>query len=341
MRRLAYVFGALLLLTATALPALGQDAGSEGPPVGVWQKEFAIGLNILQSSYSQNWNGGDKGSVVWNGTFDGRMEKQYSERSNWRNTLKLAYGQTHSQERDTDGSLYWQKPDKTDDLVAFESLYRVTPKSGWDPFVALSFESMFDDRNDPENRSLPFNPLILSPSVGIARTLVAAEHRSLLARVGVAWVLNSRRFFTDPAPSTATIRESSNEIAAEAVIEYKVGALDKRVDWESRLTLMLPFVYSAKSVFEDDFDPTDFGLPADVASYTTTLDVDWENTFTANITKVISVKLYVRWVYDKYDNTVAPIYQDGDLVNAGGVLQALRKAGQFKETLALGLGYRF
>jgi len=341
MRRLAMTLGALLLLTVTALPALGQDAEPEGPPLGVWQKEFKIGLNILQSSYSQNWNGGDKGSVVWNGAFDGRMEKQYSERSNWRNTLKLAYGQTHNQEREDNGNLYWKRPDKTDDLIDFESLYRLTQKSGWDPYLALSFKSMFDDRNDPANRSLPFNPLILSPSAGISRKFVATEHRSLLARAGIAWVLNSRRFFTEPAPSTTTISETSNEVAAQAVIEYKVGALDKRVDWESKLTLLLPFVYSAKKVFEDDFNPVDFGLPADVASYTTTLDVDWENTFTANITKVISVKLYVRWVYDKYDNTVAPVYEDGDLVNAGDVAQAIRKAGQFKQTLALSFGYTF
>ena len=343
MRRTICVTGALMLLVA-ALPALAQEEGGDGPPIGVWQNEFAIGLNILQSSYSQNWNGGDKGSVVWNGSFDGRMEKQFSAHSNWRNTLKLTYGQTHSQERDGDGSLYWKKPDKTGDIIDFESFYRWTQESGWDPFAALTFKSMFDDRNDPANRSLMFNPMSLSPSVGISRRFVDTEDRSLLARLGVAWILNSRRFFTEPAPSLTTIRETSDELAAEAVVEYKVGALDKRVDWESRLTLILPFVYSGKSVFEDDLSADDLvglGLPEDVASYTTTLDVDWENTFTANITKVISVKLYVRWVYDKYDNTVTPVVENGDLVNAANVQQAIRKAGQFKQTLALGLGYKF
>ncbi len=54
---------ALVSLVAVAVPAQAQDE----TPVGVWQNEFALGLNVLQSSYSQNWNGGDKGSVVWNG----------------------------------------------------------------------------------------------------------------------------------------------------------------------------------------------------------------------------------------------------------------------------------
>ncbi|MFN2371844.1 MAG: DUF3078 domain-containing protein, partial [Candidatus Krumholzibacteriia bacterium] len=121
------------LLAAFAFPVRAQDAA----PVGVWQKEFKLGLNILQSSYSENWNGGDKGSVVWNGAFEGRMEKQYGQSRNWRHSLKLSYGQTHQQDRDAGGDLYWRRPDKTDDIIDYESLLRFTQDSGWDPFVAL------------------------------------------------------------------------------------------------------------------------------------------------------------------------------------------------------------
>jgi opacity protein-like surface antigen len=325
-----------LVLASFATAALAQDpAPAEG-----WQNEFSIGLNMLQSSYSQNWNGGDKGSINWNGTFDAKMERQYTSR-NWRNTLKLAYGQSHKQERDGSDQLYWQKPDKTDDIIDFESLLRFTQHSGWDPYVAVNAKSKFDDRSDSAGRGIMFNPVTVSPSAGIARKLVNTEDRSLLARLGVAWIYNSRSFFLNPAPDTATQRESSNEFAAEAVFEYKVGALDKRVDWESKLTLLLPFVYSGKSVFEDDLDLAAEGLPDDVAGYTTTLDVDWENTFTANITSLIAVKLFVRWVYDKYDNTVSPVVENGTLTNAADVHNAIRKAGQFKQTLALGMTYKF
>ena len=86
-------FGLVLVLAiglAVAHPVQAQD----GPPIGVWQKEVKVGLNILQSSYSNNWNGGEKGSVVWNGNLDARYEKQFSATSNRRNTLKLAYGQS-------------------------------------------------------------------------------------------------------------------------------------------------------------------------------------------------------------------------------------------------------
>ncbi|MBE0565347.1 MAG: DUF3078 domain-containing protein [Krumholzibacteria bacterium] len=331
----------ILVLAAALAASAPLVLAQEAAPVGVWQNEFKLGLNVLQSSYSENWNGGDKGSVVWSGAFDGRMEKQYSESRNWRNTLKLTYGQTHQQDRDAGGDLYWRRPDKSDDIIDFESLLRFTQASGWDPFVALGFTSKFDDRNDAAGRSIMFNPMTVTPSAGISRKLIAEEDRLLLGRLGVAYILNSRSFFTDPAPATDTRRESSSELAAEAVLEYKVGALDKRVDWESRLTLMLPFIYSGKSVFEDDLDPAAWGLPDDVAGYTTTLDVDWDNTFTANITRVIAVKLFLRWVYDKYDNTVTPVVEEGVLLNAEPVAQAVRKGGQFKQTLALAFGYTF
>jgi hypothetical protein len=331
----------LLLLATLAVPALAQD---EEVPVGVWQKEFTIGVNMLQSTYSNNWNGGEKGAINWTGSFDGRVEKQYEGATNWRNTLKLTYGQTHNQERGADGDLYWKRPDKTDDIIHFESFLRWRQGSGWDPYVALDFRSMFDDRSDPANRSLTLNPMTLAPSAGISRKFVDQEKRSLLGRLGLAYPLNTRKFFTEPAPSTSVQRESSQELAAEAVVEYKVGALDERVDWESTLRLMLPFIYSGKTVFENDLSPAEaalWGLPEDIASYTTTLDVDWENTFTANITKVISVRLAIRWVYDKYDNTVTPVVENGSLLNGDVVAQAVRKAGQFRQTLALGLGYTF
>ncbi len=329
---------ALIALLTVAAPLA---AAEEAAPVGVWQSEYELGINLLQSSYSRNWNGGDKGSIVWNGAFSGRMEKQLSEGANWRNTLKLTYGQTHQQARAGDGSLFWQKPDKTDDIIDFESLFRFTQKSGWDPYVALNFKSMFEDRTDPANRIININPMTITPSAGLSRRFVDTEDRKLLARVGAAYILSSRKFFTDPAPATETRRESSDALAAEAVVEYLSPVLDGRVNWESKLTLQLPVIYSGKSVLEDDIDPVAWGLPEDVAGYTTALDVDWQNTFSAAITKVISVKLFVRWVYDKYDNSVAPVYENGSLVNAGAVNQAIRKAGQFKQTLALGFGYKF
>jgi len=331
------VFYAMLLSALlAAAPALAQEAAA---PVG-WQHEVGLSLGLLQSSYSSNWNGGDKGSVVWAANIDGLLEKQMSPSLNWRNTLKLAYGQTHKQDRTAAGKLVWLRPDKTVDTIELESLMRWTRDDGWDPFAAFAFHSLFQDLSDPQ-RALNLNPKTFKESAGLSRQFVKTDERELMWRVGVAFIQNSRKYFSEPYPSEATGSESSSEVAAEMVTEYKSKVLDGRVGWESKLTLTQPFHTSSKSIIEDGFTSA-AALPADLADYTTVMDADWENTFSADITKVISVKLYVRWVYDKYDNSVEPVVDEGGaLVNEADVRNAIRKAGQFKQALALSFGYKF
>lgn len=338
--RMAAASAALAICAAGATVAAAQDPAPAAVDTA-WQHSVSLGVNVLQSSYSRNWNGGDKGSVVWAGVVDAVLERQFGASANWRNTLNLAYGQTHSQEREADGSLIWKRPDKTTDNVQFESLLRWTTASGWDPFVALNFNSLFEDLTADPNHPLTFNPLKFKESAGLSRKLVAKDKQVLLTRLGVAFIQNSRRYFVDPAVDRTTATSTSNEAAAEWITEYAVGALNGRVDWASKLTLSLPFSYSGKSVLQDDVVSLG-SLPTDVADYTTALDVDFENTFSAAITKVISVKFFLRWVYDRYDNSVKPEADpDGNLLNETAVAQAIRKAGQFKQTLALGFAYKF
>ena len=150
--------GAVALILLLAVPALAQDADQK---IGIWQKDVELGVNILAEFYSKNWNGGDKGSVVWTGVLDAKLEKQFNEKTNWRNVLKLAYGQTHQQERDASGDLFWPRPDKTDDMIDFESMFRWTPENGWDPFVAFKFTSMFSDQSDAAGRTIGPEPEVL------------------------------------------------------------------------------------------------------------------------------------------------------------------------------------
>ena len=56
---------------------------------------------------------------------------------------------------------------------------------------------------------------------------------------------------------------------------------------------------------------------------------------------MINVQLYLRWVYDKYDNSATPVMVDGVMHNVATVNGSIRKAGQFKQTMSLGLAYTF
>jgi hypothetical protein len=68
--------------------------------------------------------------------------------------------------------------------------------------------------------------------------------------------------------------------------------------------------------------------------------VDFQNQFTAQITRFIAVNLFVQFLYDKFDaaaNIDPTLAADVSRVELD---RTTRKAGQFKQTLALALTYR-
>ncbi len=106
------LFACLVLLTATA--SASTDSLS-------WRPSVDLMFTLTQNAYSDNWAGGDVGSVTWVGTANLRLERQFPTPWNWRNILKLSFGQTHNQDAD---SRQWKRPFKSTDLIDFESLLR-------------------------------------------------------------------------------------------------------------------------------------------------------------------------------------------------------------------------
>jgi hypothetical protein len=334
---------ALSLGAGASLAGAEEKAGKKVLDVGRWYPSAEAGINLTQSAYSDNWAGGDKGSVVW--VFNGKAaaENQLDPKVNWNSILKLAYGQTHRQSSDSGGRRGWDRPEKSTDLVDLETLFRFTLGGFVDPFFAGRFESQFQDASDPAGRLLSLNPLKFKETAGIAKQLVKEENRELLTRFGFAFRQNSRRAFTDSV-GTSTATESTNDGGLEWVTDFKTKTADGRLAWTSKLTLTQPVFFSG----DDEFDGiaagrlAAAGIAEDVADYPKALDADFENILTNQITKIISVSLYTRWVYDKYDNSVLPKLNDaGDLADPGAVRAAVRKSGQFKQTLSLGITYRF
>jgi hypothetical protein len=326
----------------------GQEEKKRELIVGKWYPSVETGVTLTQSAYTSNWAGGDKGSVVWTAILNGVLESQLHQKMNWLNTLKLAYGQTHQQKEDAaTGDRFWDRPEKSSDLIDFESLSRFTLGGFVDPFAAIRFESQFQDVSGGTSRSLALNPLKFKESAGIARKFIDEKDRSLISRLGFTFRQSSRRTFDEPAPSKATSAETSNDGGFEWVTDSKRSILADRVAWTVKVGVYKPVFYSGKQDLEDL--PADVllaaGLDPDVASYSTSTDLEWENILSSQITKVLSVNLYTRWVYDKYDNTVKPLVKTVDesptLENPDDVHAAVRKAGQFKQTLAIGITYRF
>jgi hypothetical protein len=249
------------------------------------------------------------------------------------------------------GERAWDKPEKSTDLIDFETIFLFT--LGWvvDPYASGRFESQWQDvtlittENDTTpGPSLFLNPLKFKESGGVARRFIQEEDRELISRVGFTFRQSYRRFYVDPRMSDETTSETTNDGGFEWITDYKTNVLQEKVAWTTKLTVYQPVFYS----FSDRFDdvPEDSllaaGLPADVKDYPRAVDMSWENIFTSQITSYLSVNLYVMWLYDKYDNTVPPVLTaDGLLENPDDVRAAIRKGGQFKQTLSIGLTYRF
>jgi hypothetical protein len=144
--------------------------------------------------------------------------------------------------------------------------------------------------------------------------------------------------------SAQTKSKTSNDGGIELSNDYKSKILNGRVTWTAKLSVYKPLFYSGddalKKLTPAQLDAA--GLPRDLKDFSKVPDLDWENIFTSQITKILSVNLYTRWVYDKYDNSVFPVLTpEGDLSNPGGMRTAVRKSGQFKQAMTLGLTFRF
>jgi len=335
---------ALTAITALLAPVAVAAAENvdEEVATGHWGTEVTLGVNLLQSYYTRNWHGGDKGSVVWNATLDAAAQKNLGESWHWLNTANLAFGQNHQQERDPDGSLYWKKPDKTTDQIKAESLLRYLP-SALNPYASVRFESQFLDQTDPYGRDLSLNPLEFFESVGVSRMLIDTEARKFLVRLGFTIHQSARDMYLNAPPDDALESVTAGDGGAELTFNYKSKLLTGRVEYDGQLRFYKPFYYTGKSDIDDLGSDAivAHGLDADLPDYFLTTDIDFENTFKANITKVINVQFYLRWLYDKYDSTVKPVVTDGVIENSAAVAAAVRKSGQLKQTMSIGLAYTF
>jgi hypothetical protein len=307
-----------------------------------WKYTTALGLNLSQSTFSSNWSGGDQGSIVWVLNSDATAERQFTPRFNLKNQLQLAYGQTARQKRDeTDaGHLVWDEPDKTTDLIVFESTGRFTLDTFVDPYLGFRLDSQFSDQSSPIG-DLPFNPIRLKESAGVARVFEKTEEREAISRIGFGFRQTLAKSFIDP-----TTRETEHFTANDGGLEWQTQVtrpvLEKKVVYKGQLLVFHPVFYSKSNELED-FDA--LMIAADrvhepVADFWKVTDVNFQNTFTSQITKHLAVNLFVQWVYDKFDASA-----NVDLALPVDVLVAevdrnTRKAGQFKETLALGITYQ-
>lgn len=138
MKNIRFILAAALLLSFALLFA------------EAWKFDSDIMVNLTQSQFSDNWAGSELSNITWTASMNNTAQKQLAEWLKNKNTLKLAFGQTHLQKEDLLGETYWEKPQKSTDQIAFESLMQFTLKTFVDPYLSLRADSQFLDRPAPK-----------------------------------------------------------------------------------------------------------------------------------------------------------------------------------------------
>ncbi len=298
----------LLVLIIFSGMAIAQD---ETEKTG-WKGSLIFDITTTQAAYSDSWVGGEAGALSWVGNLNASAEKQLSPAYNFKSSLKLSFGQTHSQKIDEiTGEKYWEKPKKSTDLIDFENVLRMTRNWHVDPYAAFRLESQFMDASVDSYKRY-FNPVKLTESAGVAHKFYDKDESIIISRFGFALRQIFRNVITQTYDEALgddweTTDSTLTDSGIESVTDVKLN-FHKNLQYSSKLTLYKALYFSGKdkvagTEFEDDWKA---------------VDVNWENIISASITKIVTVNFYTQILYDK----------------------EVSKKGRFKETLGIGFVFK-
>ena len=266
-----------------------------------WVYSADAGFILNGSTYSNNWVGGEVGTISWKILSNSMAEKQINTKINNKNTLELIFGQTYNQDID---SRKWSSPLEAADKIDLESILRFTLDWVLDPVIALRVESQFYDNRDTNNARY-CNPINITESFGVARAVFKSERKELIIRTGTALKQSIDREIIDEETGEKNT-EITNEGGLELVADLAIRTFDEKLSYKSKF-----------SVFEALFKNND-GEEGD-ENYWRYPDINWENTLTAGITKYLSLDLYVQFLYDR----------------------EIGERPRYRQTMGLGLTYKF
>jgi hypothetical protein len=276
-----------------------------------WKLTMENAFGLAQASYSDNWSGGEAGSIIWVSSHRSTAESWVSKSLLWNNQLRLEFGQTHSQSKDKK----WQPPAKSSDKIRFDSILKL--KKGWavDPYVAYTLESQFLDASGRDKRYV--NPIDMTETIGVARDIFnVPDVRVLSTRVGFG--IRQRIAKTDvlnPDSSWGTESKTTNDGGFEWVTDFVLGSAKTKYGYVSKLTLFKAIFFSAA-----DKVPADGGLKGtDAEDYWMEPDLNWDNFFRANLSSILQTSFGWQLLYDK----------------------ELSLGGRLKQTWTIGLAYKW
>jgi len=279
MRITKFVSAVLFILLALTF-TFAQEAAEEKPAYG-WKKEGVANLNFTQNQFD-NWSQGGEDSWSWQLDINAKFVND-QEKYNWTNTGKVSYGKT---------KVASAGAKKAADEIKLESVYTYKMSIYINPYVAVTGQTQFTDgfdySTDPATKvSGLMDPAYFTQSAGLGFDV----SKNIKTRLGAA--LKETITKTDMAANLFAKGEKTRvEYGAESVTD-------------ANFKLAENLLYTSKLVLFSNIKGVD------------EIDVDWDNVFSAKVSKYISVSLNIKLLYDK----------------------DISSRRQLKQTLAAGLSY--
>jgi hypothetical protein len=279
---------ALLLvgLVASAVFAADDPDAPDTLSASEWYIATNIGFTVNQSSYSDNWDGSEVSAYSW--AFDSRSLAQKRITPNVvtnKSTLRLAFGQTRTQDNDT---REWEDVKISTDVIDLESLFGFNV--GWPvgPYGAVRIESDFYDDSDP-TKTRYFNPTTFTESAGFFRDFFAnIKTKEFSIRLGLA----SRQYLNASVLDTMT-GTRSNDWINDAGVEF---ITELRYPFSGDLLIYGTRLWTYKALQNSDADEWK-GTPEE--DYWEAVEVDWEHSLGLKLSELFALNFYLQFKYDK------------------------------------------
>lgn len=274
----------LVLLASMTFLSSSLYAEDEKEPEYGWEKTAVAGANFTQNSFD-NWAQGGEDSWSWQLDLNAALNKN-EKNYEWTNSLKTSFGKTRVGDEESR---------KAVDELRFESVYSYKLGILVDPYCSFSARTQLApgfDYSEPDEiqTSDLFDPAYLTEAVGAS--FKPAEF--IKTRLGAAakQTISRDYGYADDPDTDDEIEDIKNEFGAEFVTDIKLK-LEKNLIYTSKIE-----VFSNFDTFKS-------------------IDVNWDNMFTAKISEYINVSLNIRIFYD----------------------QDISPKRQISQTLAVGLSY--
>jgi hypothetical protein len=254
-----------------------------GTSAGSWVIDANAKLTTALNTYSSSWEGGEAGSFTWGSQFLGTAERQLSKKLNTKATLNMQFGQTKVQDK---ASKRWGAPQKSTDLIDALEMLRFTLGAWVDPFVSIRAISQFLDGSDTIIRHV--NPLDLTESAGVNRTLKKNDNIDWSTRIGVAarQLIDRQRY---DAVSGNRATDVTNDGGIEFNMDLKAINAAKWATLISSLKIYEALLSSKADEFKAEGRENIWRHP----------HVKWENTLTLTFARYLMLGLTAYAYYDK------------------------------------------